>query len=130
MDIEFDSHGEVLMVDALEIAVAPNADEYTLDPESNGNVPVAVIESKLTGLGEINAADVRFGSLPELGLGTGAIPEGDGRFDDVDDDGDEELIFQFPIEDAGFEGYEERAYLWWVPDGALLAGHDPVDVAE
>lgn len=122
----------------LDIDVQPeNADNF-VDIANHESVSVAVHPTEfLNGDGEREAFSptdepvrYRFGSQFALRDGAGARPAGDGEVIEVEDghgDAHEALVLAFPVEETGFDGGEESAWLYWERDDGGAHGFAGVD---
>lgn len=96
----------------LEIDVKPDSDDNRINADSHGSIPVAV---RRTDGFDPTDEDVRyrFGAPDVVADGGGARPAHNGHSEDVDDDGDEDLVLHFPTEDTGFDSDDEEGRLEW-----------------
>lgn len=96
----------------LEIDIEPDSDDNRINAEHNGLIPVAVFQ---TDAFDPTGADVRyrFGAPDVVSDGGGARPAHNGHTEDVDDDGNEDLVLHFPTEDTGFDSDDEEGRLEW-----------------
>lgn len=124
----------------LDIDVQPeNADNF-IDLDDHDSVRVAVHRSEfLNSDGEREVSDpteravrYRFGSRETLDDGDGARPVDDGTDESDDEDGTgDALVLEFSVDEAGFDGGEETAWLYWERDesgGHGFSGFDTVSV--
>ena len=131
------SHFEPMSIGEFGVELSPEAEGNVVDLNSD-TVSVILTDNGNAGAYGAATADgderdsefefaamdaIRFGSLGELTLGTGASLS-DHRYEDVDDDGSEEFIGDFPVQEAGFDGSEEYAYVWLLEEGAHETGAD------
>lgn len=129
----------------LDVDVQPGNEENFVDLDRHESVSVAVFRSEfLDSDGERRAFDptdepvrYRFGSRSALDDGNGARPAGDGTVETFDerhgDDGEtrDALVLEFPVDETGFDGGEETAWLYWERDDSGehgYAGYDTVSV--
>lgn len=98
--------------EGLAVDVRPGSDDNPINPDSRGLVPVAVLA---TDAFDPTEEDVRyrFGAPDVVADGGGARPARGGHVEDVDGDGRDDLVLQFPVEDTGFDGDESAARLEW-----------------
>jgi len=96
----------------LAIDIKPGSEENPINPNSNGVIPVAVLQ---TDEFDPTSEDVRyrFGAPDVVGDGGGARPAHDGHVEDVDGDGRDDLVLHFPTEETGFDGDESEGRLEW-----------------
>lgn len=124
----------------LDIDVQPGNEENFIDVDEHESVAVAVHCAEfLNSDGERAVFDptekavrYRFGSWDALSNGDGARPKADGEVTSSNSDhghGEESdaLILEFPVADAGFDGGEESAWLYWERDEAGEHGYAGVD---
>lgn len=114
----------------LEIDVKPGDDDPTINPDSGGVTPVAVLQTD-----EFDPTDesvnYRFGAPDVVAAGGGARPAHCGHVEDGDGDGRDDLVLHFPTDEAGFDGDEEEARLVWEREhggGHGFSGTDEVRV--
>lgn len=99
----------------LEIDVKPDSDENTINPKSEGVVPVAVLQNDEFDPTSENV-NYRFGAKDVVEGGNGARPIHDGHVTTVDGEDDHErkaLLLHFPVQDTGFDGNEAIGQLHW-----------------
>jgi hypothetical protein len=96
----------------LEIDIKPGSEDNPINPNSNGLIPVAVLQ---TDEFDPTSEDVRyrFGAPDVVADGGGARPAHGGHVEDVDDDGRDDLVLHFPTDDTGFDGGESEGRLEW-----------------
>lgn len=97
---------------ALSIDVLPDSQKNPINPNSEGVVPVAVLQSETFDPTKENV-NYRFGAHEVVANGGGARPVHDGHVQDVDGDGKSDLLLHFPMEDTGFDGDEVVGHLHW-----------------
>ncbi|WP_233274646.1 hypothetical protein [Haladaptatus cibarius] len=99
----------------LDIDVKPDDDSNEINLNGRGVVPVAVFQTdEFDPTSE--AVRYRFGSPAAVADGGGACPIHGGHVEDVDGDGNDELVLHFRVQDAGFDGDEMEAELRWEKD--------------
>lgn len=111
----------------LDIDVKPGSERNPIDPQSRGVTPVAVLA---TDAFDPTDEDVRyrFGS-PEAVENGGGVNPVCRRVEDVDGDGNDDLVLSFRTAEAGFSGDDEEAVLYWDRDESRehgLSGRDAV----
>lgn len=118
----------------LDIDVQPENRDNFVDLEAHESVPVAVHynlflnsdhEQEVFDPTE-EAVRYRFGSRFTLDDGEGARPMEDGEVMEIDDARDA-LLLHFPVEEMGFDGGEETAWLYWEEDESGEHGYAGVD---
>lgn len=116
----------------LEVDIKPGSEENPIDPNSDGLIPVAVLQ---TGDFDPTSEDVRyrFGAPDVVTDGGGARPAHGGHVEDVDGDGQGDLVFHFPTDETGVDGDESEGRLEWErsEEGSHgLSGTDTVTIVE
>jgi hypothetical protein len=121
----------------VEIAVKPGGrGARPINPRSRGLIPVAVLTD--AGFDPVAMADrstIRFGDPDDVGFDGagnpvgGATPAHGGHVEDVDGDGDDDLMLHFPTQDADFEGDDDEAKLVGLTDdGVPFVGTDEIRI--
>lgn len=117
------------------IDIAPEHEGNRVEPDENGRVSVAVRYTEFTDAnGETvvfdptdRAVRYRFGTHEILGNGGGVRPVDDGAVSDVDGDGNDDLVLEFPLDGAGFTGDESTGTLFWEKDDSGKHGYAGTD---
>jgi hypothetical protein len=105
------------------IDIKPGSDPNSININSRGVIPVAVLTTEEFDAGDVDAGTVRFGP-------SGAYAE-QYALEDVDDDGDIDLILHFRTQDAGIgAGDTEAALTGETLEGRKIEGSDSVRVLE
>lgn len=113
----------------LDILIRPQEDPNPINPESYGVVPVAVLNTSDFDPRNLAVNSLRFGSPTSVSLSTGATPAHNGHFEDVDADGDLDLVLHFPIRDTGYQSGDETGKLVGkTVDGRQVSGTDSVTI--
>ena len=116
---------------AISIDIKPERDTNRIDLQSQGVVPVAVLQTEEFDPTDENV-NYRFGAPNIVEQGGGARPLHGGHVEDVDGDGTCDLVLHFPAEDTGFDGDEAVGALHWEKgkEGAHhgLGGSDHVTI--
>ncbi len=86
------------------VDIKPDSDNNRVNPNNNGVVPVAVLTTDEFDATTIDVASLSFGP-------NGASTAHDGHFEDVDNDGDVDLMLHFPTQDIGFDLSETEYWL-------------------
>ena len=105
----------------VQIDIKPGSDPNSINLKSNGVIPVAVLTDENFNAASVNATTVLFGR-------TGYEAEPDHySFEDVDDDGDTDMILHFRTQDTGMEPDDTEAILTGLTtDGIEITGTDSV----
>ncbi len=108
----FSGHAAAHFPADLTIDIKPGSEDNSINPNSRGVVPVAVLQ---TDDFDPTSEDVRyrFGAPDVVGEGGGARPAHGGHIEDVNGDGLDDLVLQFPTEETGFDGDESEGRLEW-----------------
>lgn len=135
--IEEDGHptGElpgILCEESLEvdISIKPGEEPNPINPRSRGTIPVAILQTDdFNPVEEVDVGTLRFGPPDVIDDGNGASPIHGGHAEDVDNDGDDDLVVHFAAEDAGFQSEDEEGrVVGETTDGIHLSGTDSVRV--
>ena len=115
---------------SLEIDIKPGSEANPINPNSNGVIPVAVLQ---TDEFDPTSEDIRyrFGAPDIVAAGGGARPAHGGHVEDVDGDGRDDLVLHFPTDETGFDGDESEGRLEWerTEEGTHgLSGTDTVNL--
>lgn len=112
----------------VDLAIMPESDPNAINPDSRGNVPAAILHTDdFNPVDRANVSSIRFGDPDDVDSDAGASPAHRGHVEDVDNDGDDDLVLHFPTEDTGFEGDEQEGKLVGeTNDGTPLFGIDSV----
>lgn len=123
----------------IDIAIKPD-DDNDLNPRRPGNVPVAVLHTAaFDPPSSLDHSSVHFGDPDDVGFDTSTdpfTPEGGatparpgGHVEDVDDDGDLDSMFHFPVPDADFEADDTVGKLVGLTnDGVPVFGTDTINI--
>jgi hypothetical protein len=112
----------------VDIDIRPGGDPNAINPDDRGTTPVAVLHTdEFDSVERVNVDSLRFGDPEDIDNDGGATPAHDGHVEDVDGDGDDDLVLHFPTQDMGFEGNEDTGKLVGeTNDGTPLFGADDV----
>ncbi|EMA56056.1 ferritin-like domain-containing protein [Halococcus thailandensis] len=127
--------------ETLRIDIAPGSNENKIDPETDDCVSVAILQStfvdedgilkdpgtKITFDPTERPVRYRFGTQELLGQGGGVRPINDGEVRDVNGDGKDDLVLQFPLDGTGFTGDESTGTLYWERPGTRHHGFHGTD---
>lgn len=113
--------------ECVDIDIKPGSDPNAIDPDSRGTIPVAILHTDHFDPATVDVSTVRFGDPEDVDSGGGAAPAHGGHLEDVDGDGDVDLVFHFPTRDAGFDGDETQGKLvGYTTEGTPVVGTDSV----
>ena len=84
---------------AIDIDIKPGSDPNSINPRSKGVIAVAVLTTEDFDATQIDAATVLFG--PDEASPSHAKKDPLGHFEDVDDDGDIDVVFHFKTQKTG-----------------------------
>ncbi|MFC2085382.1 hypothetical protein ACFLS9_10015, partial [Bacteroidota bacterium] len=101
--------------DILEVVVdiKPGSKGNSINPNSRGVIPVAIITTEGFDASTVNASTVRFG--PEK-----ASPKNNGHLEDVNGDGDTDLLLQFKTQETGIQCSDTEVVLTGQTLGGIL----------
>jgi hypothetical protein len=106
--------------DAAEVDIKAGSDPNGINPNSRGVIPVAILSGPAFDAATVDPATVRFG--PD-----DAEPARRGRLEDVDDDGDDDLILHFRTQETGIALGDLDACLSGLTfDAEVVAGCDDI----
>lgn len=97
----------------IEIDIKPGNEDNSINLKSKGVIPVAILTTSDFDALTVDPLTVRFG---ETGTEAAPMHEG-GHIEDVDKDGDNDLLFHFSTQETGLQEGDTEAYL----TGKLLA---------
>ena len=111
---------------AVGIDVRPGSDENPINLAAMGTVPVAVLTTPAFDAASVDRTTVRFAGAPVATKSNGKLQ---GSLEDVDGDGDKDLILHFNLPDLQLEAGAAAATLSGATfDGAEISGADGVTV--
>ncbi|MEA5385878.1 PKD domain-containing protein [Haloarculaceae archaeon H-GB11] len=114
----------VTVTHVVAVDVKPDSTDDTVNPKAKGVLPVAILD---TGDVDLSAVDVSSLRLSATEGGAGAAAAHGGHFEDVDGDGDLDLLVHFENADVGFTADSTDVYLSGVTtDGVPVVGSDSV----
>lgn len=102
---------------SVTIDIKPGSDPNAINPGARGVIPVAILQTdEFDPVDRVNVESLRFGDPENLetgggGSSGGAAPVHEGHIEDVDDDGDDDLLLHFRTQDTNFEGDEDTGKL-------------------
>lgn len=120
-----ESHTETITVAHLAtVDVKPDSLENPVNPNARGVLPVTILNTGDFDLSNVDAASL---GLSATEGGAGAMAAHDGHFEDVDGDGDLDLMVHFENADIGLIADSTAVYLSGVmTDSVPLVGLDSV----
>lgn len=129
-DGETDSAEDVVTVwIPVTIDIKPGGDSNPINTESLGEIPVAILQTDdFDPTSRVDVDTVQFGAPNAVDDGGGATPLRGGQIEDVDGDGDDDLVLHFATQETEFDGDEsEGKLIGETDDGAPLFGTDEVE---
>jgi len=109
------------LVMAVSINIKPDTFPNSINPQNNGVIPVAILTTNTFDATMVDAATVRFGRN-----GTEAAPV-QSALEDVDQDGDVDMILQFSTPTAGIQCGDTQSNLTGKTNtGASIQGSDSI----
>jgi len=108
------------VVKLVDIDVKPRSDPNAVNPRSRGVIPVAILTDDEFDATDVDPLAVHFGP-------GGAAPERSAQTEDVDGDGDVDLLFRFQTQETGIQCGDASASLsGQTYDGVPIEGTDPI----
>ena len=96
----------------VDIDIKPGSDHNSVNPKSNGKIPVAILSTLDFDATTVDPRSVEFG--PD-----GAVEaHGQGHVEDADGDGDDDLVLHFNTQDTGIQCVDTEAS----PTGETFGG--------
>lgn len=116
----------------VQIDIKPGSDPNAINPNGKGVIPVAILHTEdFDPTQRVKVSTLRFGAPEVVDNGDGASPAKGGHVEDVDDDGDDDLVLHFPTQDTGFDSDDEEGKLVGeTKDGTPLFGTDSVKIIQ
>lgn len=109
----------ILYATEIIVDIKPGSDVNPINPGSNGKLPVAILSTASFGASTIDAGTIRFGPNDAEPLRY--------RLEDVDDDGDWDLVLKFSNQETGIAcGDTEATLTGQTLGGDELAGTDSI----
>jgi hypothetical protein len=116
VSVEFSGTCGTVLID-----IKPGSDPNSVNPRSNGVIPVAVLTTEDFDAATIDPDSVQFG--PDQAMKA----HRHGHLGDVDEDGDIDLILHFRTQETGIEcGATSATLTGWTFDGMMIEGADSV----
>jgi len=129
--------GTVTVLYEVDVAVKPGGrGAKPINPRSRGLLPVAVLtDSEFDPVATADRSTIRFGDPDDVGFTGSGNPTGGasvahgGHVEDVDNDGDDDLMLHFPTRAADFDGEDTEAKLVGLTDnGVPFVGTDNIRI--
>jgi hypothetical protein len=95
---------------SVDIKPGNDADPDPINPERPGSVPVVIHTTEASDASTLDVSSLRFGAPETVNAGGGATPAHGGHLEDVDGDGDRDLVVHFEGE-ARFDGDATTAHV-------------------
>lgn len=106
----------------LDIDIKPSSDPNSINPESKGNISVAILTTEDFDATTVDPLSVQFG--PD----GASEAHGKGHIEDADGDGDLDLVLHFKTQEAGIQcGDTEMSLTGQTFDGQMIEGTDSVN---
>lgn len=114
----------------IEVEVKPDRDDEAapINPNSPELIPVGIYTNDTFDVSIITVSSLRFGSPDEVDEGAGATPAHGGHLEDLDDDGEEDLLVHFEGDTGLGPGDTEAKVLGETSAGVSLIGTDSVRI--
>ncbi len=106
----------------VDVDIKPGSDVNPINTRSKGVIPVAILTTDDFDATTVDASTVEFGP------GGASIAHKKAHLEDVDDDGDIDLVMHFRTQDAGISSGDVKVCLTGVADGTDITGCDVVRV--
>jgi hypothetical protein len=105
----------------VDIDIKPGSDPNSINPKSKGNIPVAILTTDDFDAATVAPASVRFG---KTGAEAAAVKS---ALEDVDGDGDSDMILHFKTKDTGIACGDTSASLTGTTSaGNAISGSDSI----
>jgi hypothetical protein len=113
--------GDAPLEISIDIDVKPGSDPNAINPASKGLIPVAILSTEIFDALTISPTTVQFGP------GGASIAHRSGHLEDVDSDGDLDLVLHFRTQEAGILcGDTEASLTGETFDGQAIQGTDSI----
>ena len=107
----------------VEIDIKPGSSPNSINPDSKGIIPVAILTTDAFDAATVNATTVTFGP------GAATMVHKKAHLEDVDDDGDTDMLLHFRTRDTGIEAGDTEAELTGLTfDGQEIYGVDLIRI--
>ena len=106
----------------IAINIKPSSFPNSINPNSKGVIPVAILTTEDFDATTVDPGSVRFG------VGEAIEKHGVGHIEDVDTDGDDDVVYHFPTQDSGIQCGETTATLTGATFGGQpVTGSDSIE---
>ena len=96
----------------VDIDIKPGSDTNSVNLKSNGVIPVAILTTPSFDATQVDVSTIKFGSSQATET------HGKGHFEDIDNDGDTDLVLHFKTQETGIQDTDTQACL----TGITLSG--------
>jgi hypothetical protein len=111
------------VVQAVDVDIKPGSFPNTINLEARGKLPVAILSSEVFDATQIDVDTVKFGPA-----GVSEVHQ-KAHFEDVDEDGDVDLVLHFGIFGSGLEcGAAEATIIGTTYVGQVVSGSDDISL--
>jgi len=114
---------QIEVTQIVDIDIKPGNDTNSINLKSNGVAPVAILTTPGFDATQVDVSTIKFGSSQATEI------HGKGHVEDVDKDGDIDLVLHFRTQETGIENTDAQACLTGTTlDGKLIQGCDSIKV--
>lgn len=123
MDYSSEQGSRINVTQTVDIDIKPGSDPNSINLKSNGLIPVAFLTTPGFDVTQVDASTVRFGA------GEAVEAHGKGHLEDVDGDGDIDLMLHFKTQETGIQNSDTQACLNGITStGVPFEGCDPIQI--